>query len=86
MKLVSYLSVLILSTIFLSGCNSSNKTTDAPVQGVFHAIEPDDVAAYVAEFSEGYERTEFLLDGVEQEFRFVDSDQESNVMITEVVA
>ena len=91
-------SVLFVS-LALTACGSSNDsaksnktettstTTTTPTTSTateVHGIKPADVDNYVENFQAQYRQLSLQLDGVETEFSFVDSDEESKVLILRI--
>ncbi len=85
-------SVLVMS-LTLFACGSSNDkgskqqsdvTPPTTTTAEVHGIKPEDVERYVENFQEQYRQLSLQLDGVDTEFSFVDSDEESKVLILRI--
>lgn len=86
-------SVLVMSlTLVACGSSSDDKgskqqpevTPPTTSAAKVHGIKPADVERYVQNFQDQYRQLSLQLDGVDTEFSFVDSDEESKVLILRI--
>lgn len=84
---IKQLTIVVLATALgLVACSSSNNETsiipnpDLPVTGEFHAIQPAEVEAYIANYKAQSGRVSFTFDGVQHSLAFDGADMEQSLI------